>query len=62
ELFFAQDHDTNKVFNRITHNFTKKLLFTRLIVALRKHGIAVFLFPRPTLRSSAFSNTPRLTD
>ncbi|OAR05454.1 hypothetical protein SA87_11215 [Hydrogenibacillus schlegelii] len=45
ELFFAQDHDTNKVFNRITHNFTKKLLFTRLIVALRKHGIAVFTVP-----------------
>ncbi|MBT9283086.1 MAG: hypothetical protein KM312_10690 [Hydrogenibacillus schlegelii] len=45
ELFFAQDHDTNKEFNRITHNFTKKLLFTRLIVALRKRGIAVFTVP-----------------
>ncbi|PTQ50742.1 MAG: Mobile element protein [Hydrogenibacillus schlegelii] len=45
ELSFAQDHDTNKVFNRITHNFTKKLLFTRLIVALRKRGIAVFPVP-----------------
>ncbi|MEX1406967.1 hypothetical protein, partial [Hydrogenibacillus schlegelii] len=45
ELSFAQDHDTNKVFNRITHNFAKKLLFTRLIVALRKRGIAVFTVP-----------------
>ncbi|CAM3622933.1 hypothetical protein AB1399_00595 [Hydrogenibacillus schlegelii] len=47
ELFFAQDHDTNKEFNRITHNFTKKLLFTRLTVALRKRGIAVFPVPAP---------------
>jgi len=45
ELFFAQDHDTNREFNRITHNFTKKLLFTRLTVALRKRGIAVFTVP-----------------
>ncbi|KUK36915.1 MAG: Transposase, IS605 OrfB family [Thermacetogenium phaeum] len=42
ELSFAQDHDTNRLFNRITHNFCKKLLFSRIVVALRKRGIAVF--------------------
>jgi len=42
ELSFAQDHDTNRLFNRITHNFCKKLLFNRIVVALRKRGIAVF--------------------
>lgn len=42
ELSFAQDHDTNRLFNRITHNFCKKLLFNRIAVALRKRGIAVF--------------------
>lgn len=42
ELDFAQDHDTNRLFNRITHNFCKKLLFNRIVVALRKRGIAVF--------------------
>lgn len=42
ELSFAQDHDTDRVFNRITHNFCKKLLFNRIVVALRKRGIAVF--------------------
>lgn len=45
ELSFAQDHDTNRLFNRITHNFCKKLLFNRIIVALRKRGIAVFTVP-----------------
>jgi len=45
ELSFAQDHDTNRVFNRITHNFCKKLLFNRLVVALRKRGLAVFTVP-----------------
>lgn len=45
ELSFAQDHDTNRFFNRITHNFCKKLLFNRIIVALRKRGIAVFTVP-----------------
>ncbi|WP_027356212.1 hypothetical protein [Desulfofundulus thermocisternus] len=42
ELSFAQDHDTNRYFNRITHNFCKKLLFNRIVVALRKRGVAVF--------------------
>lgn len=42
ELSFAQDHDTNRLFNRITHNFCKKLLFDRIVAALRKRGIAVF--------------------
>ncbi|ACX52033.1 transposase, IS605 OrfB family [Ammonifex degensii KC4] len=45
ELSFAQDHDTNRAFNRITHNFCKKLLFNRIVVALRKRGIAVFTVP-----------------
>lgn len=45
ELSFAQDHDTNRLFNRITHNFCKKLLFNRLVVAVRKRGIAVFTVP-----------------
>jgi predicted transposase len=45
ELSFAQDHDTNRLFNRITHNFCKKLLFVRIVVALRKRGIAVFTVP-----------------
>jgi predicted transposase len=45
ELSFAQDHDTNRLFNRITHNFCKKLLFNRIVVALRKRGIAVFTVP-----------------
>ncbi|MCG0278301.1 MAG: transposase [Thermanaeromonas sp.] len=45
ELSFAQDHDTNHLFNRITHNFCKKLLFNRIVVALRKKGIAVFTVP-----------------
>lgn len=42
ELSFAQGHDTNRLFNRLTHNFCKKLLFNRLVVALRKRGLAVF--------------------
>ncbi|RPF49476.1 putative transposase [Thermodesulfitimonas autotrophica] len=42
ELAFARDHDTNRYFNRITHNFCKKLLFNRIVVALRKRGVAVF--------------------
>ncbi|MDN5348351.1 MAG: hypothetical protein PWP65_1915, partial [Clostridia bacterium] len=29
------DHDTNRLFNRVTHNFCKKLLFNRIVVALR---------------------------
>ncbi|ACX52994.1 transposase, IS605 OrfB family [Ammonifex degensii KC4] len=45
ELSFAQDHDTDRAFNRITHNFCKKLLFNRIVVALRKRGIAVFIVP-----------------
>jgi len=45
ELSFAQDHDTNRLFNRITHNFCKKLLFNRLVAAARKRGIAVFTVP-----------------
>lgn len=45
ELTFAQDHDTNRLFNRVTHNFCKKLLFNRIVVALRKRGIAVFTVP-----------------
>ncbi|MDN5347408.1 MAG: hypothetical protein PWP65_972 [Clostridia bacterium] len=45
ELSFAQDHDTNRLFNRVTHNFCKKLLFNRIVVALRKRGIAVFTVP-----------------
>ncbi len=45
ELSFAQDHDTNRLFNRITHNFCKRLLFNRIVVALRKRGIAVFTVP-----------------
>ncbi len=42
ELSFAQDHDTNRLFNRLTHNFCKKLLFDRIVAALRKRGIPVF--------------------
>ncbi|WP_066353927.1 hypothetical protein, partial [Fervidicola ferrireducens] len=42
ELSFAQYHDTNRLFNRVTHNFCKRLLFNRIVVALRKRGIAVF--------------------
>ena len=45
ELSFAQDHDTNRMFNRITHNFCSRLLFNRVVVALRKRGIAVFAVP-----------------
>jgi hypothetical protein len=45
ELSFAQDHDTNRMFNRITHNFCNRLLFNRIVVALRKRGIAVFTVP-----------------
>jgi len=45
ELSFAQDHDTNRLFNRVTHNFCKRLLFNRIVVALRKRGIAVFTVP-----------------
>ncbi|MGO0122519.1 transposase [Desulfothermobacter acidiphilus] len=45
ELSFAQDHDTNRLFNRITHNFCKRLLFNRLVCALRKRGMAVFTVP-----------------
>ncbi|ACX52261.1 transposase, IS605 OrfB family [Ammonifex degensii KC4] len=45
ELSFAQDHDTNRAFNRITHNFCVRLLFNRIVVALRKRGIAVFTVP-----------------
>ncbi|MEX1406185.1 IS200/IS605 family accessory protein TnpB-related protein, partial [Hydrogenibacillus schlegelii] len=44
-LFFDQDQDSNKVFIRITHYFTKYVLFTRLIVDLRKHGIALINVP-----------------
>lgn len=45
ELSFAQDHDTNRVFNRITHNFCTMILFNRIAVALRKRGVAVFTVP-----------------
>ena len=45
ELAFAQDHDTDSFFNRISHSFCKKLLFQRIVVALRKRGIAVFTVP-----------------
>ncbi|MEW5932515.1 MAG: transposase [Bacillota bacterium] len=45
ELSFAQDHDTDSFFNRISHSFCKKLLFQRIVVALRKRGIAVFTVP-----------------
>nr|WP_240610827.1 transposase [Ammonifex thiophilus] len=45
ELSFAQDHGTNRAFNRITHNFCVRLLFNRIVVALRKRGIAMFTVP-----------------
>lgn len=45
ELSFAQDHDTHRAFNRITHNFCKALLFHRIVVALRRRGMAVFTVP-----------------
>lgn len=45
ELAFGWEHDTNRHFNRITHNFCQKLLFNRIVVALRKRGIAVFTVP-----------------
>lgn len=42
ELFFNQDHDTNRFFNRMSHNFSHKAMFTNLVIRLRKEGIAVF--------------------
>jgi hypothetical protein len=45
ELSFTQDHDTNRLFNRITHNFCKELLFRHIVAALRKRGVAVFTVP-----------------
>lgn len=42
ELFFNQDHDTNRFFNRMSHNFSHKATFVNLVIRLRKEGIAVF--------------------
>lgn len=42
ELFFNQDHDTNRFFNRMSHNFSHKAMFVNLVIRLRKEGIAVF--------------------
>jgi IS605 OrfB family transposase len=42
ELHFNSDHDTNKFFNRMSHNFSHRAMFTNLVVRLRKEGIAVF--------------------
>lgn len=42
ELFFNQDHDTNRFFNRMSHNFSHRTVFINLVIRLRKEGIAVF--------------------
>jgi len=42
ELFFNQDHDTNRFFNRMSHNFSHQAMFVNLVIRLRKEGIAVF--------------------
>ncbi|WP_201721847.1 hypothetical protein, partial [Desulfotomaculum copahuensis] len=42
ELHFNQDHDTNRFFNRMSHNFSHRDMFTNLVTRLRKEGIAVF--------------------
>ncbi|WP_312284052.1 hypothetical protein [Candidatus Igneacidithiobacillus taiwanensis] len=42
ELHFNSDHDTNKLFNRMSHNFSHRAMFTNLVIRLRKEGVAVF--------------------
>lgn len=42
ELCFSQDHDTNRFFNRMSHNFSHRDMFVNLVTRLRKEGIAVF--------------------
>ena len=42
DLHFDSDHDTNRFFNRMSHNFSHRAMFTNLVVRLRKEGMAVF--------------------
>ena len=42
ELHFNQDHDTNRFFNRMSHNFSHRDMFINLVTRLRKENIAVF--------------------
>ncbi|WP_376791687.1 hypothetical protein [Thermoflexus sp.] len=41
ELSFAQDHDTDRRFNRLPHNFGNRRLFQRWVVVARKRGLSV---------------------